>query len=419
MRRSSKNASPKLSADSQRLITFAQAVMQASSRIEERAWERSLDNLLHKLLKNNHQSAIDAALEQSFKAQLSAYDALMESVEASSESCVVEHDDVTYEALLIAVPILAWTRFTIASGPIAPDMVTTLSAHLYAHLLAPGVRLAMAPTLFAIDQLPRTHVNTFTTTQQMAQAALKGMPLAPLVNPPETAPFLADIRFLLAAVVAPVGQPLFCWQNSLGPEAREHALTQWKQQALPNITRLLPGCGIELLMPEAYFVACREADKRVRPISVRAAVHYLTHQLNIEPTALQAIIGGFSEESSSGQIDEYRIGFSLLKNPDIIYGVIWPLFGEENEEACSTMATESRALPVLSPATVEAEAKTPLEEILGLLRENGVTHIKHHEGCFPTESCEDCGTPLYLDLEAELVHIEMPEDMPHSTTHLH
>ena len=44
MRRPSKD-SPKLSAESQRLISISNAIVQAASRVEERAWERNLDSL--------------------------------------------------------------------------------------------------------------------------------------------------------------------------------------------------------------------------------------------------------------------------------------------------------------------------------------------------------------------------------------
>src|SRR4051812_14743620 len=114
MRRPAKSLSRKLSSDSQRLVSLSQGLVQSSSRLEERAWEHCVDSLLHKLLKTNHQDTVDAALDHLFKADLVAYDALMESVEACSESCTIEHDGVAYEALLVAIPILAWTRFSIA-----------------------------------------------------------------------------------------------------------------------------------------------------------------------------------------------------------------------------------------------------------------------------------------------------------------
>ncbi|MEO7578305.1 MAG: DUF2863 family protein, partial [Massilia sp.] len=213
MRRPSKDSSHKLSAESQRLISISQAIVQSASRIEERAWERQLDIHLQKLLKLNHQDAVDTTLNVLFKEDLNAYDTLMEGVEAVSESSIlvdqVDGVETSYQALLVAAPILAWTRFSIASGTIPADIASTLAAHFEAHLLAGGTKMAMAPTLFAIDQLPRTHAETYTMTHKLAQAAYKGTAVKPLGKPAETAPFLADTRYLVMAVVAPLGAPLF------------------------------------------------------------------------------------------------------------------------------------------------------------------------------------------------------------------
>lgn len=416
MRRPFKTATHKLSADSQRLVTFAQAIDQAASRLEERYWENQLDTLLRKLLKSHHQDVIDAALNHLFKLESGAYDVLMESAEASSESCIVEQNGITYDALLIAVPILAWTRFSIASGAIPADMVMTLSAHLHAHVLAPEAKMAMAPTLFSIDQLPRTHADTFALTHQMAQAALKGATAKTSPHPAETAPFLADTRYLLAVVTAPVGEPLFRWQASGNPSDRDEALSQWNAQAMPNIARLLPGCGIELLLPEAYFVACREGDRLIRPASIRAAVHYLTHTLDVEPAEIQAIIGSFGEEETDGRVDEYRISFALAGQSDVLYGVVWPLYGQEDEDELQYRAVEAPSDPLLSSIVA---GKSPIEEILALLEECGVISIKRHVERFAMEFCDDCGAPLFPDMDADLVHAEMPEDAPAGTAHLH
>ncbi len=416
MRRPLKSNSLKLSADSQRLATLAQAIVQAASRLEERNWEKQLDLLLRKLLKNHHQDTVDAALDHLFKMESGAYDALMECAEAASECCVVEQDGVSHDALLIAMPILAWTRFSIASGTIPADMVMTLSAHLHAHLLASGTKMAMAPTLFSIDQLPRTHADTFALTQQMAQAALKGTVLKTALQQPETAPFLADTRYLLAVVTAATGEPLFRWQASANLAERDEALSQWNTQAMPNIARLLPGCGIELLLPEAYFVACREGDKQIRPASIRAAVNYLTNTLDVEPDALQAIIGSFGEESADGRVDEYRVSFGLAGNHDVMYGIVWPLYGEEDDEELQYRGVEMPVDPVI---LIDVARKSPIEEILALLEECGITQVKRHPELFSMEFCDDCGSPLFPDPDAELVHAEMPEDAPAGSAHLH
>ncbi|GGC00417.1 hypothetical protein GCM10007205_07090 [Oxalicibacterium flavum] len=409
MRRPLKNSPRKLSADSQRLIMLSQAIIQASSRVEERQWENQMEDVLHKLLRTRHQDTLDAALDHLFKQAPTAYDALTDAVEAASESCVIEHDGTAYDALLIAAPILAWTRFSIAAGPIAADMVATLSAHLHAHVLSDNARLAMAPMLFSIDQLPRSHSDIFMLTQQMAQAALNGTPIKAAAKQAETAPFLADTRYLLAVVTVRCGEPMFRWQASTNLADRDDALAQWSAQAMPNIARLLPGCGIELLLPEAYFVACREGDKQIRPASIRAAVHYLTHTLAVEPAALQAVIGGFCEDENDGRIDEYRIGFAPVNQSDILYGVIWPLYGDEEAEE-SPYRTVADAMP---------PRKTPLEEIHALLEGCGIIRIRRHTEPFVMEFCDDCGAPLFADQDAELVHAEMPEEAASGSGHLH
>jgi hypothetical protein len=409
-----------LSAESQRLATYAQAVGQAASRIEERAWEHSLDAQLQKLLKTGHQDSIDATLNALFKEDLNAYDVLMDSVEAVSESGTIQietADGVSkpFDVLLVAAPILAWTRFAIASGAIPSDILQTLTAHFSAHLLADGTQLAMSPTLFSIDQLPRSHVETYGKVHKLAQAALKGTVLKADTKVPETAPFLADTRYLLVAVVAPAGAPLFRWQmaehQATFAVERASALEQWRVQATPTVNRLLPGCGIELLLPEAYYMACREADKLIRPVSIRAAVHYLTHTLSVEASELRAVIAGFGEESAEGQIDEYRVAFTQRSSPDVIYGVVWPLYGQEDEEGT----------PPEGPGALAAlqTPMTPVEDITSHLNAAGITQIKKHNERYVMEFCDDCGAPLFADPQGELAHAEMPEDTPAGTEHFH
>ncbi|THC44652.1 DUF2863 family protein [Massilia sp. Mn16-1_5] len=419
MRRPSKDSSNKLSAESQRLSSIAQAIVQSASRVEERTWERQLDVQLQKLLRTNHQESIDAALNALFKDDLAAYDVLMDGVEAVSESSTMveqqDGKDVAWQALLVAAPILAWTRFSIGSGTIPAELLTTLSAHFSAHLLAEGVQMAMAPTLYAIDQLPRTHAETYALTHKLAQAAHKDAGVKPAARAPETAPFLADTRYLLVALVAPANAPLFRWQETQHQldfdKERANALAAWHEQATANVARMLPGCGVELLLPEAYYVACREADKAIRPISIRAAVHYLTNTLDLEASDLRAVIAGFGEEAADGQIDEYRVGFTLRQSAEVVYGIVWPLYGQEDEEGTPM---EGPGAGGLLPAPL-----TPINEIIAHLNEAGITHIKRINELYVAEYCDDCGAPLFADPTGELVHAEMPEDTPAGTEHFH
>jgi len=415
MRRSPKNPVRKFSAESQRLASLAQSMVRASSRIEARAWESRLDSQLQKQLSNNQQQAIDNALDHLFHTDLDAYDALLDSIEAISSSCTIEHGDKRYDALLVAIPVLAWTRFTIPSGAINANILQTITAHLHSHILAANTRATVAPVLFSIDQLPRSYCETYQLTRRMAEATLSGKAQAAPTSLPETAAFLADTRHLLALVTAESGQPLLSWQeDETGSNLQslsQSALTQWQLQAGPNLQTLLPGCGIELLLPGAYYVACREADKSIRPISLRAAIHYLTHVLSVEPAQLSAVIAAVGDEASDMRVDEFRISYSVTGNTDVVYGVVWPLYDEESAEEYVANMVHQRGT-ISTPLS-------PLQQIISVLRESGITRIQQADSVFPPEYCDDCGAPLFCDTEEEMVHAEMPEDAGQNSGHLH
>lgn len=415
MRRPSKNPARKFSADSQRLAVLAQSMVRASSRLETRNWESRLDALLQKQLNNRQQQAIDSALDHLFHTDLDAYNALLDSIEAISSSCTLDHEGKSHDVLLVAVPILAWTRFAIPSGPIGQPTMQALTAQLHGHILAANTRAAIAPTLFSIDQLPRSYCDTYHLTRRMAEAALTGKSLQLPVGLPETAPFLADTRYLLLAVTAESGQPLLRWQEDetgLNRQtASQAALTQWQLQAGPSVQALLPGCGIELMLPGAYYVTCREADKAIRPISLRAAVHYLTHTLSLEPAQLSVVIAAIGGESGDLRIDEFRVSYSVGDSQDVVYGVVWPLYDEE---------TADEFLPQLAqPRPVVNTMLTPLQQIIAVLRESGITRIQQADNVMPPDFCEDCGAPLFCNVDEEMVHAEMPEDAEQNTGHLH
>jgi hypothetical protein len=358
----------RLPPDADKLVGLSLALFASGSRTEDRFWEAKLDALLAKIVRNANQTTLDAALDHLQQNHPDAYGALADMAETHSESFIVEHDGVPHEALLIAAPVLAWTRYAIPSGPLKGDAADALRAHLQAHVLAAGTRVAMAPFLYSIDQLPRHHVETWRIAQQLAQAALGGGPAKINFGElPETSPILADPRFLLAVVAAPVGAPVFRWQEEEHGNRieRGQCLEQWATQGGANLSLALPGCEFECLLPDAYYSACRDADERVRPHTVRTAVRYLFDTISAAPADLRAVVAGFGER----RIDEYRVGFTRRGSNDVIYGVVWPLYGRENGESG------------IDEEPQEAAASNgPLEEIVALLKETGVMDIRRHAG---------------------------------------
>ncbi len=144
------------------------------------------------------------------------------------------------------------------------------------------------------------------------------------------------------------GHPMFRWQEI---EAKDHAgrvqcLEQWISQGRTHLEGLVPGCGFECLLPDAYHINLRESDRRVRPYAIRAAVHLLTHALDADAQQLRASIAPFGEE----RVDEYRVGLSVGDSDEVSQGVVWPLLGAETD----------------------ADEPSPLEAIRDALRDTGV-----------------------------------------------
>ena len=160
------------------------------------------------------------------------------------------------------------------------------------------------------------------------------------------------------------------------------------------MSELLPGCEYELLLPDAFFTNCREADKKVRPLSLTAAVNYLESTLGVTPAELSCVVAPFGQEIT----DEFRISFALKGHPEIIYGVVWPLYDRE------TVSMDDIEMGGSGNATIDLISDT--------LHLAGVGDVFKHAMLFTPEMCEDCGVPLFPNRSAEVVHAEMPEDTP-------
>lgn len=386
-----------LSADAERLVTCALGMANSGSRVEDRFWDRELAARLQRMLDNGHSQAIIEALERLNQTDPEAYGALIETVEENAESLVVEHAGRSWQVLLVVAPLVAWTRFTIPSGEIPVESRNALAALLREHVLAPDAHLYLTRVLYSMDQLPRDFAELRALTRRAGAVALNGKPEMPVPrNLPESAEMLADARYLLGAVAVPADEPAFRWQSVDLREqgGRVQVLERWIEHARPIVEQLVPGCGFECLLPDAYHINMRESDRRVRPYGIRAAVHYLTHALNIDAHQIRAIVAGFGHE----RIDEYRIGLSVDgTGEDIAHGVVWPLLGTESED----------------------DEPAPIERIRECLRETGITDVREWSEVSEPEFCEDCGVPLYPNDRAEMVHAEMPNDVAPESVHFH
>ena len=381
MKRNRLSSRKRVSADAAELGRLALCLAESGGRLEDIFWERQLAELVEKLLHSGAEDDLNAALDRLFDAHAAAHDALADTIEACAESCVFTHQGQEFDVLLFNAPILAWSRFSIPAGTIAKNALQTLSVQLGAHAFSAQARIALADFLYSPDQLPRSFVDTWQLMRDLGGAALAGTPLKVDIEAmPETNQFLSDTRYLLGAVVVPRGQAIFRWNETDGV-TREGALKEWMKQGGPSLEPLLTGCAFQPLLADAYHGACRTADLASRPYSLRASVAFLQTSLGKPAEALRAVIGGFHDK----RLEEYRIGFGPRDSDEIYHGIIWPLLGAEDENTEITSEVET------------------------LLRECGIKEIVVHNQRFLFEFCDDCGAPLYPNVEGEAIHAEMPE----------
>lgn len=378
------------------LLQLAQALAQSGSRIEDTFWEARLATLIDKLLARNDDESLNAALDSLSQNDPRACDALADTVEFCVESRIESTTlaaSAGYDFLLFTAPLLVWSRYAIPSGPIAAEMMSNLRVQLAAHVFAADVKLGLADVLYSPDQLPQDFSSTAHLRDKLAKAALHGRDVhVDAKQLGETINFLSDTRYLLGVAAIAKGAPMFRWQEGdTDAGNRDNALSRWRKQGGDVLRPILPACASELLLPQAFHAACRDADRASRPYSLRASVAFLNTAVNLPAEKIRAVVAPFKENRT----EEFRIGFIQKDSGDVVHGVVWPLLDAEDSND--------------SPAQIEA-----------VLRECGIDEVRLIEHSFPLEYCDDCGAPLYPNDDDEAVHAELPEaDSSQPSQHLH
>lgn len=404
MRQASIKTASEQTESSKRLIAFSEAIVHSSSMIERAFWQKQFSIYIRKLLNSAQQQSIITALDYLLQQNDVTYDICIDEVENCCETLEIIHENIIYDVQLIAAPILAWTRFSITSGKLPEPLYQSLSNELKSTVAASQAQFYLIPSLYAIEQLPQDYHAVHQLTTQLGQITLGLNQTLTIPDVQDTAPFLADTRYLIGAIVTPKGMPIFKWQEVDSPlhieETKRKQLKSWGKTVIPALSTFLVGCHLDVLLPQAYFLGCREADKHIRPISIKATIFYLLQALQVKESQLHVNIAKCSKTLDNTMIDEFRLGFALDDKEEVLYGIIWPLYDEENGDA------------------PESELETsPLDALIQLLEDSGITHIKQIPELFAAEFCEDCKAPLFPNANGELVHANMPEDIQNQQLH--
>lgn len=386
MRRTRAGTRARQSADASTLVKMARRLSESGSRIEDQLWQRRLIELINERLVRRNDDAVDAALEELASSSQRAYDDLADLAESCAESTVVDIDGRAHDVLLLALPMLAWSRYRLPTTTLATSVVEGLGAQMAGHLMARDTRVAIADHLYSIDQLPEAFSDVRRLTEQLGDAAVERVALH--VDPKklrEPIAMLADTRYVLAAVATPAGGPLFHWQElGVDPDAKITAIAAFREQAANVFQPVMTGCRFRVLSPAAFHAALRFADRELREFSLEAAVAYLKLAYDFAPDNLSAAYGLFGDPNG-GAGAEVRIGLAKATDEDeIVEGVVWPLLGDEEEQT--------------------------MEDVDKALRAVGVVKSVAHTHRFPLEFCDDCGAPLFPTAAGHVAHAEPPEE---------
>lgn len=392
----------RLTRDAKRLISLGQALARSGSRLEDVYWEEQLVQVITKMLTGKKSKTLEDVLDALVNDDINVYEILVEQAETCSESLVLSRQNEDHDVLLVSAPIVAWTRYRLPEGRLTASQQDGLRQALSDNIATPGARIAMLPSLVTFDQMPQTFQETRQWAQRLGALALgTSSEPCPVREPTDTEGMLADARFAVAAIAVPRGQPVFRWQD---PEAsalagREQAQQAWAERVNALLATLFTGCQMELILPDAYYTTNREADRRIRPMALRAAVTWLQTAANLPGAELRAAIAACGNNG----VEEFRIGFSPRTSNDVIYGCIWPVLSKEE---------------AIIDAIESAQIDVP-ESIAALLKELGVSDIRRLPGIQPPEYCDDCGAPFFPNSLGEMMHPELPEETDMEPVHFH
>ncbi|MCX8018135.1 MAG: DUF2863 family protein, partial [Rhodocyclaceae bacterium] len=162
MKRSRFSRRAKQTPDTEELIRLSTQLSLSGSRLEDAFWERRLAALVDRLLDGGDEAALNAALDHLYGAGGRAYDELADMIEPCAETRhpAPAGGAAPQDVLLIAAPVLAWSRYAIPSGSIAAETLASLRVQLAAHVLAADVRFGLADFFFSPDQLPQSYSET-------------------------------------------------------------------------------------------------------------------------------------------------------------------------------------------------------------------------------------------------------------------
>jgi Protein of unknown function (DUF2863) len=385
------------------LLNLANGCDGAVSNYEHAFWEAHLQTAMAELLDSGRPDIIDTLLDAVLSGGDSAEELasmIADNIEAVSESLVWGDETINCRTMLIALPIIAWTRYKIPSGALPEESCAELTALLQKHVLAPNVRCDLVPYLYSLDSIPLTHQEVRDFTKEITECFENGEILDLRTEAAEAEIELpVDARYVLGAIRFNNGAPFFRWQqpsDNMPNQIINSCTTTWIADSRKAFAKILTGAEFVPILPNSFFHAQRVVDSEIRQHQLHGVVQITMDVCKITAGRLSAVIAGIGEHS----ITEYRVSLMRKGEDAVINGMAWPIYG--------------------SIKSFEADERDSLIQIQQTLKSLGIRDVLVLDGIHKPESCEECGMPLFFDTASEAVHIEQDEHAelpPHQHYH--
>ncbi|HEU4622708.1 MAG TPA: DUF2863 family protein, partial [Burkholderiaceae bacterium] len=338
MKRFRRNERGRASRGGESLVRLATAAASSGGMLEDAFWAKRLNQAVRPLLTGSGQASIESALDRLSNTNARAYDLLADAVEGCVESGVLVKNGDPWDCLMFAVPILAWSRTRIPSGPLREADANALIAQLCGHVFARDVQVTLLARLLTPDQLPNSYAEEAAIARMLFKAVQEGAVFVKGERPADALDFVSDTRYVIGAVAAPQGNALFAAQED--ESLLESSQQAWLTQGRGAFASLLAGAQIELLMPGAFYSTLRRADREGRTFYVTSGAAYVSAML---ATPTERITAAFAPFYDDHGIAEYRIGLSVGRSDDVHHGITWPVLGETEVDDASTQIREALA----------------------------------------------------------------------------
>lgn len=362
------------------IIRVLSVLVQCTSQLQAQPYEQRLKALCNCVLAQGEDGDIEAALAH-FKAEEPGgygYDKLLAIAEDCSESVVDERGS----ALLLLVPIMAWSRYRNYHGVLDSDVLEKIADAVRDTFSSSRARVIMGSHMLSADHLPEDFREVRGLVEDMRRCyhgeVFDIRSLVREVPPPD----FADSRYLLCCVAADKTEDLFrSEQDTLVDMAR--GMMDFCRRVSDLLEFTMIGSVYEVQPVGGYFQSWRESETAMRAWGLKALVDF-AGSMGFEADKLIASIGLFVPNArESDKMSELRIGLTPKNERDhIICGIAWPVMPDETDAFSSTAHD--------------------------ILESKGLHSIVEHQQSFSLEWCEDCGSPLYATPDGLVVHVELP-----------